>query len=156
MRARPAWGWVGLAVVALALAGCGNAGPGAARGAGGRPPGATPPAATVRASASASPAVSSGIRGTVSAGPTCPVERVGSPCPPAPVVGRVEARTGSATVVASAQTSATGTYSLSVAPGSYTLVVVVPGTFPRCPDTAAVVAPGALTTVNIVCDTGIR
>lgn len=95
------------------------------------------------------------IQGTVTAGPTCPVERVGQPCPPVPVVSRVEARLGGASV-ASSQTSATGAFSMAVPPGTYTVVVIGSGPFPRCPETPAVVAAGAVTTANVMCDTGIR
>lgn len=91
----------------------------------------------------------------MAAGPTCPVEQVGKPCPPAPVRATVEARIGARTV-GSGQTSATGMYTFAVPPGSYTLVVVGSGPFPRCPDTPAQVSPGAVTAVNILCDTGIR
>src|SRR2546430_17529669 len=69
------------------------------------------------------PESSSGIFGTVTAGPTCPVERVGSPCPPAPWVGTVRATddTGHGTET---RTDGSGNYTLTLEPGSYE---VVPG-----------------------------
>lgn len=161
MRAARPGPLAALAVAALAvvLSGCGTGAPAPTP----TSPAASPsPAAasTSPPSASPSPAQSptapgSGIAGTVAAGPTCPVEQVGKACPPAPVTATVEARIG-ARIVGSARTSATGTYRMAVPPGSYSVVVVGSGPFPRCPDTPATVSPGAVTTVNIRCDTGIR
>jgi hypothetical protein len=45
---------------------------------------------------------------------------------------------------------------MGLAAGSYTLVVVTPSGFPRCPDTPVTVQPGAPTHADISCDTGIR
>src|SRR5438552_3559846 len=49
------------------------------------------------------------VTGRVTAGPTCPVERVGHPCPPRPVVADVQAR-AAGRVVASTRSRADGTY----------------------------------------------
>jgi hypothetical protein len=98
----------------------------------------------------------SGVRGTVAAGPTCPVERIDHPCPPSPVHAEIDARDAGGRTAASTRTASDGTYALAVPAGSYTLVVVTGAMFPRCPETPAVVAPGAVTTSNITCDTGIR
>ena len=97
-----------------------------------------------------------GAYGYVTAGPTCPVERPDQPCPPRPVSARVDAEDGSGRTVASTQTDQAGRYSLALAPGNYTLVVVTGTAFPRCPPTAVTVRSGAPTRADIGCDTGIR
>ena len=48
------------------------------------------------------------LLGRVTAGPTCPVERVGHPCPPAPVSATVKAKTRNGWVVSSTQRTPTG------------------------------------------------
>ena len=95
------------------------------------------------------------VTGRVTAGPTCPVERVGHPCPPRPVVAEVQARAG-ARVVASARSSADGTYRLELPSGSYTLVAATPNLLPRCTTLTVTVVPGQMTSADITCDTGIR
>jgi|SRR5437764_6336823 len=97
----------------------------------------------------------SGVVGRVTAGPTCPVEEAGHPCPPQPVSGTIKAQKASRTV-AHARSDANGTYSMRLAPGRYTLVVQTGSTFPRCPTTPVTVPRGQVVTVNITCDTGIR
>jgi hypothetical protein len=96
------------------------------------------------------------VRGRVTAGPTCPVERPDQPCPPNPVSGRVDAldRTGHA--AANARTDDAGRYAISLPPGRYTLRVAVDGPFPHCPDVAVSVTASAPVTADISCDTGIR
>jgi len=98
---------------------------------------------------------SSGVAGRVTAGPTCPVEQVGHPCPPQPVSGTIKAQKASRTI-ARTRSDANGNYSMRLAPGRYTLVVQTGSTFPRCPTTPVTVPRGQVVTVNITCDTGIR
>lgn len=102
------------------------------------------------------PVVGSGANGTITAGPTCPVERAGQPCPPQPVQADIDARDGSGRTVASTHSDSAGRYALSLAPGSYTLVVVTSNGWPRCPQTPVTVHPGQVTRADISCDTGIR
>ena len=116
---------------------------------------ATPAPAPTPTAPAITPA-GTGAYGYVSAGPTCPVERPDMPCPPRPVSARVDAQDGSGRTVASTHTDAAGRYSLGLAPGSYTLVVVTGTAFPRCPPTAVTVRSGAPTRADIGCDTGIR
>ena len=120
---------------------------------------AAPPSSAVSSTTTDSPADNEGatiLYGTVSATPTCPVQRPGQSCPPAPVTGTVRAVDGADHVVGQAPTDANGHYEMPVAPGSYTLHVVIDGVLPRCPDTTAVAAVGKRTNVDIGCDTGIR
>jgi hypothetical protein len=116
----------------------------------------TGPPSTTATTAAPLPVHGSGVRGTITAGPTCPVERADQPCPPNPVSADVDARDGSGHTVASTQSDADGRYAMSLAPGQYTLVVVTGGSFPRCPDTPITVKPNQVTTADISCDTGIR
>jgi len=102
-----------------------------------------------------SPPAGTGAYGTVSAGPTCPVERVDHPCPPRPVSAEVDARQGGRTV-ASTTSNAQGDYSIRLAPGGYTLVVVTNSAFPRCNPVDVTVPPGSPVRADISCDTGIR
>ena len=100
--------------------------------------------------------MNSGVEGGVTAGPTCPVQRPGQSCPPAPVAGAVDALDNSGQVVASSVIGSDGAYQLSLPAGSYTLHVRHDGMYPRCPDVSAMVSDGAMTHVDISCDSGIR
>ena len=102
------------------------------------------------------PLDSPGVRGQITAGPTCPVQRADQPCPPNPVAGRVDALDSTGHTANSAKADSTGRYAMSLPPGGYTLRVVTDGPFPRCPDTPATVTQGPPSTVDIACDTGIR
>ena len=133
-----------LATIALAglLAACGNGSNGVAGDTGGT----TPPK-------------DSGIEGTVTLGPTCPVERVDSPCPPMPYQGilRVVAKDG--TVVATLHPNDDGTFRVAVDPGTYTVDGGRPhsgGGFPVAHPVEVTVVPGEYAHVDIQFDTGIR
>ncbi|TMK58114.1 MAG: carboxypeptidase regulatory-like domain-containing protein [Actinobacteria bacterium] len=101
------------------------------------------------------PASSSGIFGTVTAGPTCPVERVGSPCPPAPWVGTVRATddTGQGTET---QTDESGNYTLTLGPGRYEVVAVTDGGPPTGQPVMIDVPAGPPIRLDLTVDTGIR
>lgn len=100
------------------------------------------------------------IQGTVTAGPTCPVQTVENPCPDKPVPDReVDVQTPAGAVVASTKTDANGHYSVAVPPGSYVVhVVIVQGQAGIRQNTPGnvTVAAGQTVTLNIVLDTGIR
>jgi hypothetical protein len=97
-----------------------------------------------------------GVRGQITAGPTCPVERVGQPCPPQPVKAAVTASDSAGAIVGTTRTLPDGRYALALAPGRYTLTADPGNVFPRCPPTLITVPAGAPVEVNIICDTGIR
>ncbi|TMK36594.1 MAG: carboxypeptidase regulatory-like domain-containing protein [Actinobacteria bacterium] len=101
------------------------------------------------------PASTSGIFGTVTAGPTCPVERVGSPCPPAPWVGTVRA-TDDAGHPTETTTDENGDYTLTLEPGSYEVVAVTDGGPPTGQPVAIDVQAGHPIRVDLTVDTGIR
>jgi hypothetical protein len=101
-----------------------------------------------------------GIRGTATAGPVCPVERnpPDPACAPRPVAGAtIVVRDGSGAQVAVAISGADGTYFVAVPPGEYVVepqpVQGVLGTAPKQP---ATVAAGAVTEITLDYDTGIR
>ena len=101
-----------------------------------------------------------GISGTATAGPVCPVERnpPNPSCAPRPVVGAtVVIRDGSGAQVAVAISRADGTYFVALAPGNYVVdpqpVQGLMGTAPKQP---ATVANGSITDVPLDYDTGIR
>ena len=101
-----------------------------------------------------------GIGGTASAGPTCPVERVppDPACAPHPVVGAVVViRDASGSEIAQTTTRAGGTYFVEVPPGGYTVeprpvkgLMGTPGPQPVS------VNDGFASTVDLDYDTGIR
>lgn len=112
-----------------------------------RPPPSSPP------TLAPSPSI---VQGRITAGPTCPVEQIGHPCPPAPVVETIEARDQDGQTIATTRSQSDGSYSLQLQPGSYVLVVVTESIFPSCTPVDVTVTAGASTTADISCDTGIR
>jgi hypothetical protein len=102
------------------------------------------------------PARRSGVDGSVTAGPACPVQQKGHPCPDKPLRVEVDALASSGKSVASTHSDRAGRYLLTLAPGRYTLVVAGVATLPRCPAVRVAVRPGRLSRADIHCDTGIR
>ena len=99
-------------------------------------------------------APSSGIRGTIVAGPACPgPARLDSPCPDRPVAMTVEVVNGT-TVAATFTSDAAGAFSVSVAPGTYTLRSK--SGLPTLRSPTVVVVDGKYTDVELHADTGIR
>lgn len=97
---------------------------------------------------------SSGIRGTILAGPACPGPvRLDSPCPDRPVSMTVEVVNGT-TVAATFTSDAAGTFSVAVAPGTYTLRSK--NGLPALKSPTVVVLQGQYTEVELHADTGIR
>ena len=109
---------------------------------------------------SASVAGQGTLTGDVEASPTCPVEQVGKPCPPAPVPNReVQILDASGTVAATTTTDIHGHFSLTIAPGAYVVkVAIVSGQIGMRQTTPGnvTVASGQTATITIVLDTGIR
>ena len=99
-----------------------------------------------------------GIQGMVQAGPTCPVERINSPCPPHPLAATVVVRNGSGAEVARFHSGADGRFKVDLAPGTYTVVGLNLGSsmLPRPIPTSVTVTPGSYTTLNVAYDSGIR
>ncbi len=98
---------------------------------------------------------SSGITGTVLAGPACPgPARVGSPCPERPVAVQLAfLRDGSQ--VATATSTPDGRFKVDLAPGRYT-IRGAKGGLPAVREAMVDVPAGTYVDVPISADTGIR
>lgn len=133
-----------LVVAVAALASCGSDGTGANGG------------QTTIAVTSQTTSDPPGVFGVVLAGPTCPVETADDPCPPRPVDAAIDAHDADGDVLASTRTDADGHYSLTLAPGSYTVVATTGAGLPICQAVTIIVTPGPPVRADISCDTGIR
>jgi hypothetical protein len=122
---------IGLIIVTLAIAACGT-----------QP--AAPPG--------------TGIQGMVQVGPTCPVERINSPCPPHPLAATVVVRDGAGAEVARFTSGADGRFTVDLPPGTYSLTGLTLGStpMPRPIPTSVTVTQGTYVTVNVEYDSGIR
>jgi hypothetical protein len=120
-------------MVALAMAACGTA--------------AAPPAPP-----------GTGIQGVVASGPTCPVERINSPCPPRPLAATIVVRDAAAHEVARTKSGPDGHFKVDVAPGTYTVVGLNVGSsmLPRPIPQTATVTSGSYVTITVQYDSGIR
>jgi len=101
----------------------------------------------------------SGILGTVTIGPTCPVMREPADpnCADKPYSTVVVAFRANDPVhpFAITQSDATGAFEFSLPPGDY-VVGAGESNLPRCAQTPAAVGPSGYTEVVVWCDTGIR
>jgi hypothetical protein len=117
--------------------------------------------ASVLAACGSSPGgtdVATGIRGVVLAGPQCPVEQPGSPCPdlPLPDVEVRASRDGS--VAGTARTDEQGRFRIALEPGRYTVEAVVSagGVPPTSRPVEVTVPASGFAEVTVPVDTGIR
>ena len=98
------------------------------------------------------------VQGRVTLSPTCPVETVppDPSCAPRPFQTTVTATGGGRSVTV--PTDAAGSFSVSLAPGTYTVSAAGSDIFPSCAKESQSVElkAGQTTTVNISCDSGIR
>ncbi|HET9671560.1 MAG TPA: carboxypeptidase-like regulatory domain-containing protein [Actinomycetota bacterium] len=99
---------------------------------------------------------SSGIRGRALAGPQCPVEIEGSPCPDRPWQGIVVATDVETGDRATAETDAAGRFELPLDPGTYELTIEPEGELPFAKPQTVTVEAGAFVEVTVAVDTGIR
>ncbi len=74
----------------------------------------TPPASPVSTPA---PSGDSGVEGTVTIGPTCPVQRIDSPCPDRPYEATIIVLDGARRQVAEVRSAADGHFRVLLAPG---------------------------------------
>jgi hypothetical protein len=103
--------------------------------------------------------IKSGIEGTVTLGPTCPVQRVDDPsCDDQPYPGVIHVSGTNATSVTIFQADSQGKFKIELEPGKYTIDPQTPmeKLFPRPANQDVTVVAGAFTTVNIQYDSGIR
>ena len=112
----------------------------------------TPQAAT------ATPALAgeSGIDGTVTLGPTCPVQSIESPCPDRPYEASIAVLDAAGRKVAETRSDADGRFRLALPPGVYTLIPHSTGTPPSAREQTVIVVAGGFTAVEIAYDSGIR
>ena len=102
------------------------------------------------------------VRGTATAGPTCPVERPGdSSCAPRPVAGAtIVVQTGAGVEITRLTTAADGTFSVDLAAGDYRLVPQPVAGILGTADQVSVTVPASGSPVPdeilIRYDTGIR
>ena len=106
-------------------------------------------------------AITSGIRGIVLLGPTCPVERI----PPDPNCAEkpfqtsfILTRPNSSQVLSEFSSDQAGKFNVNIPAGDY-IIKPAPGApmLPRCPASDVItVEKGAYTSATISCDTGIR
>jgi hypothetical protein len=102
------------------------------------------------------PGDGSGVYGTASAGPTCPVERADSPCPDRPVDdGLVRATTSDGHTAGETRTDGDGRFRMSLDPGTYDITVETQEAM-SCETARVAVEADRFTRVTISCDTGIR
>ncbi len=107
------------------------------------------------ACASAPGTPTGGIRGRVTIGPTCPVERQGSPCPPNAWTGTVRATSADGDVH-DATAGPDGSYELALPPGTYTVTPVVDGPGPPTARPQTVTIGTTMEQVDLRLDSGIR
>jgi hypothetical protein len=99
-----------------------------------------------------------GIKGTVTLGPTCPVEQVGQPpCVEPYAASLVVTSAEDGSVVARISSGADGTFTVDLPPGDY-VIVPQPGgdPFPYGTPVDVMVVAGAYSQVEVAYDTGIR
>jgi hypothetical protein len=98
----------------------------------------------------------SGIRGQALAGPQCPVEVQGSPCPDLPYEGTVivtDAESGEEFTV---ETDSEGRFALTLEPGTYEVSIVSETSPPFAKPQTVTVEPRSFTEITVSVDTGIR
>jgi hypothetical protein len=112
---------------------------------------AVPPTST----ATPGPAGQTGIAGTVTIGPTCPVQRIDSPCPDRPYEATITVWRGGSKV-AETRSGPDGHFVVELRPGTYRVVGESPGTFPHATEQTVTVVAGELTQMQVQYDSGIR
>jgi len=98
----------------------------------------------------------SGIRGQALAGPQCPVEIQGSPCPPVPYEGIVVATDIESDAEFRVDTDADGHFELRLEPGTYEVSIVSDSSPPFAKPQTVTVESGAFAEITVSVDTGIR
>lgn len=124
-------------------------------------PPTTPPSSSATPKAKPRPVVTgSGIKGIAKVGPTCPVQPAYDPtgkCADKPFAGKFEIKSSIGTVVKTFTTGSTGTFSMALPAGTYS-IEPLPGTYyPHMnPAVGIVVKANQFTSVTIQFDSGIR
>ena len=95
------------------------------------------------------------LGGRALAGPTCPVEVQGSPCPPMAWVGTVRATSAEGEVHETA-TDADGRFHFELPPGSYQVLPVTDDPASSAVPRTVTVEAGGSVSLDLAIDTGIR
>jgi len=95
------------------------------------------------------------LTGRALAGPTCPVEVQGSPCPPIAWVGTVRAISAEGEVHETA-TDADGRFRFELPPGPYTVLPVTDDPASSAAPLTVTVEAGGSVSLDLAIDTGIR
>jgi hypothetical protein len=103
----------------------------------------------------------SGVRGTVTLGPTCPVEKnpPDPACAPkgfATSIAVFKGSTASGNIYKTVGTDASGTFTIALDPGTYTFQPKGGSPLPRCSAQTVTVSPRMFNELSLQCDTGIR
>ncbi len=100
----------------------------------------------------------SGIRGTATIGPSCPVERIPPDpnCADKPYSGSFNVSTESGAIVKNFQTGADGSFEVSVPAGTYVISLGGGKVYPRMSPPTVTVEEGKFVSVHLELDSGIR
>ncbi len=98
----------------------------------------------------------SGVQGVALIGPSCPVQRIDTPCPDKPWQGVVVAQDLAGHEVARTTTDADGGFTIALPPGDYVLVTLTTGVLPAPVTLAVTVKQNMMTEVELSLDSGIR
>lgn len=101
----------------------------------------------------------SGVQGTVTIGPICPVMKnpPSTACADAPYATTIVVyKTGSDLVFTTTVSTTTGAFKVTLPPGTYSIKAGGTKLLPRCAAVTTNVSPNTFAKVAISCDTGIR
>jgi hypothetical protein len=99
----------------------------------------------------------SGISGTVTIGPMCPVERIDDPCPDRPFAATFTVQDDASHELCTVQSGDDGHFRVGLPPGAYELVPDIgPSRLPYAQPQQVTVVPDQYTEVSIGFDSGIR
>ena len=99
----------------------------------------------------------SGVKGVVSAGPQCPFEVQGSPCPDQPWQGTVRVTTIDGDMVDEVATGVDGRFEVALEPDDYVVIAVTEADrLPMAAPQEVTIGEGEWVEVTLVVDTGIR
>lgn len=104
------------------------------------------------------PPAGTGVEGTVTIGPMCPVVQVGQECPDAPYAARLTVLLATGKIVARASAAEDGSYRIALEAGDYLLQAEPSdgGPFPASAGYPFSVLEGAWTRLDVTLDSGIR
>jgi hypothetical protein len=104
------------------------------------------------------PSITSGVRGQVFLGPTCPVMRIDNPCPDEPYQAKLTVLSLDGQVVTRAASDAEGKFEIKLPAGEYILHAESPEgqALPYADDTEFTVIADEFTEIEIHFDSGIR